>query len=223
MSEGKSEGKPEKPTLNVPTRFQVKSHIPKDNGLDFHRPGEVKGPHEFPGADIGHLIRSGALVPIGEKLSTVLLGTDPSKEEFVAEISRLQSVLETAENRIELLESQKPAERSKPAEALVKGTAEELTARVTALQVAVGALTKERDALRERNDQYAARLTAAETDAAGGTLEAVGIDSDGSTKPAAQIEYPAAVATAVAVELPETKAPPLGATVIRTLNPLPKV
>lgn len=145
----------------------------------FHRRGEVKTAEDFAGADLAWLVEKGAIEPINGTPGTLLVGADPSPAELRREVDRLQGIIEdlvlkadsTAEELKELRElrdrtplplrhSAAQSERSEHPEHAPDPS--DRVDQIAALNATVATLTAERDAARQRADQYAARLSQAE-------------------------------------------------------------
>lgn len=159
--------------------FKVNHVIPYGSSGEAHTPGEVKPAHKLAGLDLAWLVQCGALSPIGVPGSTALLGDDPSQDQLLAEIGRLQSKLERVDALNTVLVNERDAAVRAAEEVramapvagseVLAGLGIKVEADVDPLQAVARELAGERevrkaaeadrDAARHRADQYAERLT----------------------------------------------------------------
>lgn len=157
---------------------RINQNIP-DGGSAHHKPGDVKHTSKMPGCDIGWLIESGAITPVGDPKAP-LIGEDPSKDELLAEVVRMQGRITDLEDELttarrELEEAKKGPPRGRDLLDSIllpdpDGANRELTDRSAALESELAQLRAtnkrlqaERDSAWERSDKYAAALSERES------------------------------------------------------------
>lgn len=195
--------------------FRVNHTIPASGGDDVHKPGEVKPGHKFSGCDIAWLVQVGALSPVGGNKITALVGDDPSQDQLLSEIGRLQSNLEqfevmTAElrrenDRLGIELARVPQQRpSGPPEGdllavlgIHPGESESqesaLAREIQGFKGRAEQAERDRDAARARADQYAERLGDLERAAGTAHPHPTTPDPGSVTRPIPMPDPPAAV------------------------------
>jgi hypothetical protein len=77
-------------------KYAVKKMIGGELGF---LPGETRDVSEFKGANLKWLLETGTIIGIGRPGNQLLLPSEPSKEDLMEEIERLQRVVESGQNQ----------------------------------------------------------------------------------------------------------------------------
>jgi hypothetical protein len=123
---------------------------------------------ELAGCDLAWLVQSNALLPLSASVVVSLLPDNPTQDQLIGEVARLQLVIERQGEELDALKIAASAPAPSPVAAGPSSAqlAAELQEANDAANRAVTALTIDRDAARQRADQYAARVTELEGDLA---------------------------------------------------------
>lgn len=162
--------------------FVAKDNIPTRGGELAARAGDRVSRADLAGCDIAWLVKCKAIVPVGGVVGASLLSDDPSKEELIEEVGRLQGIIEDQSKGIDSMHAEIRDLRELRDKALQQATGrgfspevpadrpespgelETLRDRTRAQEATITSLSEQLTASRERLDKYASRVTDLERD-----------------------------------------------------------